>query len=477
MEETRVNARRHILPFFLMATLLALLIGSAPAGAASTYTVRAGGGAPGTDILAFGPSTLRIHPGDAVTWTWTKVGTPHTVTFSPNGEPPALIVPVPDEPGSLMLNPRAAFPSEVPSTFDGQGFVNSGEITPGPQDPEKTFSLTFSTPGTYSYVCLFHPGMGGTVVVEPAEVPVPSPAEALAQGGAEFEALLAQGAELALDSRVTTETASSGPRTWQMAAGVGTTNVAVNQFLPDVVTVDAGDTIVWTLDHPTEPHTITFLGGQKPPEFVTPRIQTGAPPVLLLNPRFIMPSAMPGPTGSVRYEGGFLNSGMLNIGPGTPKQWAITFETPGTYQYLCLLHPGMLGVVSVREQDAWPPVVVDGDAVQSGDTVTFAFNIRNTSANRIEGVDIAVPIPEGATLADTTPVGRNVGSEVQWFGPDASIEPGASRGPFVLRVKLGEGQNPLDVKTHAWVSFDQPVNGTAVSDRISAGPPFATEGP
>ncbi len=44
-------------------------------------------------------------------------------------------------------------------TFNGYA-LNSGAMTPG-----SAFSVTFNTPGTYTYYCQFHSGMTGTVVV------------------------------------------------------------------------------------------------------------------------------------------------------------------------------------------------------------------------------------------------------------------------------------------------------------------------
>jgi plastocyanin len=33
--------------------------------------------------------------------------------------------------------------------------------------PNETFSFTFTTPGTYTYHCSIHPGMVGTIVINP----------------------------------------------------------------------------------------------------------------------------------------------------------------------------------------------------------------------------------------------------------------------------------------------------------------------
>ena len=50
----------------------------------------------------------------------------------------------------------------VPHTATGQdGSFDSGNLNPG-----ESFSFTFHTPGSYPYVCQYHAGMQGTIVVQ-----------------------------------------------------------------------------------------------------------------------------------------------------------------------------------------------------------------------------------------------------------------------------------------------------------------------
>jgi plastocyanin len=44
-------------------------------------------------------------------------------------------------------------------TWNGEGFFNSGLMFGG------DFIVRFSKPGTYTYECLIHPGMAGTITV------------------------------------------------------------------------------------------------------------------------------------------------------------------------------------------------------------------------------------------------------------------------------------------------------------------------
>jgi plastocyanin len=122
--------------------------------------------------------------------------------------------------------------------------------------------------------------------------------------------------------------ASSEPHTWYVQVGGNVRNMAYNGigYYPGVITVDAGDTVVWRLDG-AEPHTVTFLGG------------TPLTPSLLNN--------FAKPVGNHVYDGvGLHNSGML-VGPH--NTYALTFTKPGVYPYLCLMHgPSMAGVVIVQ---------------------------------------------------------------------------------------------------------------------------------
>jgi plastocyanin len=117
---------------------------------------------------AFLPRRLVIHAGDTVVWS----GFFHTVTFGPEAVRNQLerdfLVRVRQAGGSPLLafNPRVVLPSGS-HTYDGTGFVNSG-LLQGSGSTPPTFRLTFTRPGTFTYDCLIHPGMDGTITVLPA---------------------------------------------------------------------------------------------------------------------------------------------------------------------------------------------------------------------------------------------------------------------------------------------------------------------
>lgn len=96
-------------------------------------------------------NNVTVPVGTTVTWTNQSNNVPHTITFPVLGQ-----------------SPPGGSPDQVPpsggSTYDGSVLTNSGVIPPG-----KSYSLTFTKAGTYTYYCLFHDGptgMIGTVTVQ-----------------------------------------------------------------------------------------------------------------------------------------------------------------------------------------------------------------------------------------------------------------------------------------------------------------------
>lgn len=465
--------------FKRLALLLALglfssLAGTSPVRSATLWQVPAGGvDIHNVDLLHFTipGHELRVLAGDSVTWTNRGLGAPHTVTFLSGGPRPPLVVPGPQ--GKVIFNPEAAFPAP-PRTHNGQGYYNSGMLEPG-----QSWSLTFSTPGTYEYVCLFHPAMTSRILVQ-------QPGTALrasqADLDASFEAHSAvhqRQAVAAAQGLLTPDAASGagGSSTWRVAAGKTTEQAALNAFLPSTLQIREGDTVKWQWDGAgREPHTVTFLaGGPHPGDIVMPEFQAQGPPLLVLNEQFAAPSRIPDGIFSTTYGGeGFLNSGLAGadamlfspesapvVAAGTRQQWSVTFTQPGPYPYVCLLHPGMQGVVDVMPKAAWPPVDVQVAAIHSEDLVTFRINLRNRGSQTLERVVVAAPVPNGARFVDSwmgnefDNKGAFTGRDVIFSQADVSLSPGRNLGPFVFTVRARPGVDPHDLMSRAWVSFAQ----------------------
>lgn len=123
----------------LVAVVAAAVLGLAIGG--TVHEARAGGST-AVEIadFAFAPSTLTITAGDTVTWT--------------NADP------------------------VVHTATSTSGAFDSGDLEQG-----ESYSLTFTTPGTYDYLCTPHPSMTGRIVVQASDASSPAPTTAPPSNG------------------------------------------------------------------------------------------------------------------------------------------------------------------------------------------------------------------------------------------------------------------------------------------------------
>jgi plastocyanin len=157
-----------------------------------------------------------------------------------------------------------------------------------------TFSQTFAEPGSYPYFCLIHPEMRGTITVADQAAPLPDEdpeAVDLAEpAAAEPEADLGP-PDLGAAIEGLDPIESSG----------ATVSTVDRLFQPDAIEVGVGDSVTWTNDD-SEGHTVTANDGS-------------------------------------------FNSGIMTVG----DEFSTTFETAGTFDYFCAIHPEMTGTVTVSE--------------------------------------------------------------------------------------------------------------------------------
>jgi len=66
--------------------------------------------------------------------------------------------------------------------------------------------------------------------------------------------------------------------------------------------------------------------------------------------KFMDPNANYSMTGTEKYvnSGWFLPNGQEQAYPGSGNTFTVTFEKPGTYDYICILHPWIAGSVIVK---------------------------------------------------------------------------------------------------------------------------------
>lgn len=116
-----VAMRRRVTLVVAPIVLAAFSVAAAPPASAAQHAVQIADS-------AFAPATVTVAAGGSVTWTNVD-DRPHT------------------------------------ATADGGAF-DSGNLNSG-----QSFTTTFATPGTFTYICAYHPEMRATVVVTPAAAP------------------------------------------------------------------------------------------------------------------------------------------------------------------------------------------------------------------------------------------------------------------------------------------------------------------
>lgn len=377
--------------------ILALSGIPAPAAAATatTWTAQAGELFPEESLAInqFLPRDLTVVEGDTVVWERVIF---HTISLLSGGERPAFLSPLPD--GRLGVDPVVGFRSgplpriEIEgiaqaswsadrrgvatqldeklvingnNEYDGTGFFNSG----GPFNANKLprpVPVKFTQAGVYDVVCLVHSAMKATVTVLQAGSTSPdSQSDMDARAVEELASSVAQADSLISTQEITV----AAPTSWSegrpnqtteygLTTGLLEDDVEYARFVPiPNLQIGVGDTVTWDWDKAGEtPHTVSFLSGAEQPDYFLVEYQVfkdGSinerdPPVIALNPDVWAPS------GGDTYSGaGIFNSGVLfgEKGPaGRPSSYSLTFDTPGTFNYMCLMHgPRMSGTITVAD--------------------------------------------------------------------------------------------------------------------------------
>ena len=409
LEESEENMKRNLFPGSLCWILLATaFILPSPAKAQSTYDANVGGETKDQSVQAdaFFPNELWILEGDSIKWTFVPQNEIHTVTLLTPGQ---IRPPAPPPAGPILVGCAPA------ASYDGSACVSTATAMSG----GATFTVTFPKAGNYKVVCLVHTDMTGAV-----HVLVNNEAnEDLIHGQRFYDDLAREEAEAVLsdndrggedhhdEDRRGSEHQRDGENSVTagigeiVATGGGLQYRTVVRFLPGVIRIHEGESVVWTNLDPTEPHTVTF--GTEPAGFV-PTLYSLPPALLLPPPGPPIPNPPPPCTSTVMTDckdpgtgtvigtinctttppatagttpcnaaftpqldsvspppppfakESFVNSGFLQaavpdrtgtaqVPPGTTRI-RITFPNKGTYYYHCALHDidGMLGTVIVE---------------------------------------------------------------------------------------------------------------------------------
>lgn len=196
----------------------------------------------------------------------------------------------------------------------------------------------------------------------------------------------------ALGGTISPNIAYSQPSTKLVHAGIGNASLVLTEFVPKDIEIKSGDSVMW--DSPTtvpEPHSVTFLQSNESypafaapflvpnsTDFMLPDPRSNAEPlfapsqpgeatktVITVNSRAYLPVVIDSTGKNVTYlplnsnysmDGteSYINSGWLwppgQAPPGPPlTNFTVTFDKPGSYAYICNVHPWMTGTVTVKQ--------------------------------------------------------------------------------------------------------------------------------
>ena len=310
--------------------------------------------------FAFGPTSLTVTEGSTVTWGNNGVA-PHTVT---------------DKAGS----------------FDS-GFVNAGA----------TYQRTFPTAGTFNYFCTLHPEMTGTVIVTgasgepppPAETPTPpAPPAAPVSGDVEMVDFAFGPTSLTVPSGSTVTWANNGAAPHTVTDKAGSFDSGI---------VNAGSSYRRTFSTPGTFDYFCTLHPQMVATLIVTDASGQAPPA---EEALESGSGSPAPPGALEMRDFSFSPGSITVTADTTLTWfnsglaphTVTasgfdsgliqpgdsyrrnFDTPGTYNYLCTIHPQMRGVVVVTDGNGNAPSAEETDALTGG--LSVAELLRQSAARR-----------------------------------------------------------------------------------------------
>lgn len=344
------------------------------------------------------------------------------------------------------------------ATADGGDF-DSGILAAG-----QAYDRTFTRAGTFTYLCLLHPDMTGTIAVAeaggaapppvPSPTPAPSPAPAPSTGGS----------DTAAPARVEVEMRdfAFAPATVEVAAGstvifrnggraLHTATASDGSFDSDLVSpgdayerrFDRAGTFAYTcLLHPEMTGRIVVTDtdgavdgstGGASGRRGTSGAGTGSTPerspssvLVSLRDFAFAPSEVrvrAGDTVRFRNDGdalhtatardGSYDSGLLRPGGVADR----TFRTAGTYAFWCTLHPDMVATIRVAAADgavpAQAPDGTQGTATEGGETAA-----RGAEADPPEG-PVDVSVVDDAFLPDVVEVAA--GQEVVWTNDGEAV--------------------------------------------------------
>ena len=275
------------------------------------------------------------------------------------------------EEGLPPVDPGDACPRREQPVFTGTFSYYSSGFIPYEGKKGNTFEIRLADdiePGTYNYYCNLHGiGQSGAIEVVPATENVPSRRAVTRQAYERVRTLYEEPLKTALDASRRDVLSIDGRSLPLPLAGVASDvtrpwgglahrrhfahrHGSANEFVPERLAARVGERITWTF---VGRHTISFNVPRYLPVFAVtesgevtlddrihePIGWEGLPP-----PRSESAAAVHADVGP--WDGrGFRSTG---LDWQTGDTFTVAFTEPGTYLYACLIHPAMVGSVSVK---------------------------------------------------------------------------------------------------------------------------------
>lgn len=275
------------------------------------------------------------------------------------------------EEGLPPTSPGEACPRRHQPEFTGSFSYYSSGFIPYEGERGNTFQLTLSddiAPGTYNYYCNLHGiGQSGAIEVVPPERKVPSRSAVTRAGYERVRSLYETPLKSALDASRRDVLSIDGRALPLPLAGVAADAArpwgglahrrhfehrhgSANQFVPQRLRVAVGEKVTWTF---VGRHTISFNVPPYLPVFeversgevrLDRRIHEAVGWTDLPPRRAVAGRAVHADVGE--WDGkGFRSTG---LDWQTGDTFSVTFTEAGTYPFACLIHPAMVGSVSVE---------------------------------------------------------------------------------------------------------------------------------
>jgi plastocyanin len=309
-----------------------------------------------TTANAFFPSKLTVNVGDTVSFVPAgfhsvnvpkKGGAPFSF-LAPTGQKAAGVNDAGGAPfwfnGQDQIGPN---PAVVASAGFGKSFTYTGAkgIESGlAPEKAKPMKVKFTKAGSYKVYCDIHPGMAATVTVAKKGAKIPT--------AKQDEAAVKKQADAAV--KAAKDLDKTNPGTNVVDLGVAAKGgVEFFGMVPRNLTVAPGTTVKFQMTKGSyEAHTASFGPGNpltEPTSYLGALAATVETPTI--DPRFVYPSDVtPVAVNASLHGNGFWNSGGLDTDKTSPlpESASVKFDTPGTYNYYCLIHPFMVGTVVVQ---------------------------------------------------------------------------------------------------------------------------------